>query len=500
MHGHGNVVHGLAVAPELAGSSAGSGLGSTTRSTESTTGTGIGSTTGSGLGSSTHGTESTTGTGIGSTTGSGLGSSTEGHHHGARDAAIAGGVGSGGTGAPHHHDSSSTGAPDYTHEQPRHSSKILNKLDPRSDTIPIEESRGVDKHSTTTSGTSGSTHDHHHGKEAAGAGALAGAGYEAEKHHHKMDDTAAPSSSAAYGSQVGFGSHESRDAGVASYGGVNDPLNRSAGPTTSTGQHHTGRDVAGGAAVAGAGYEAGKHHHGHEPSSTIGGTPYEQQAADPSRTTTDKHHLGRDTSAVGGTGLAATEDEKHRHGHHDPTSTTGTTTSPTQPSTLDRDTTDKHHTGRDAALGAGAAGGAAYAGHEYSKKEAEKEAHDRAKAEAKHEKELEKEHKHHDKAAVKEEKHEEKKHGGILGLFKHDKTKDEPKKEELEHDRHGKSHHGAETAAVGAGTVGAAGVAEHEHDRNRLHKVSDVPPGLYTLFLTHKPGSSSVLDPRYPPR
>ncbi|KAF8847170.1 hypothetical protein BDZ45DRAFT_811768 [Acephala macrosclerotiorum] len=94
----------------------------------------------------------------------------------------------------------------------------------------------------------------------------------------------------------------------------------------------------------------------------------------------DKHHMGRDaaigTGGAGAVGLAEHESNKH---HNDRTAgvgntstssqpTTGTTSSRTDPTSTSRD----HHYGRDAAIGAGGVGAVGLAAHEHGKHENER--------------------------------------------------------------------------------------------------------------------------------
>ena len=322
---------------------------------------------------------------------------------------------------------------------------------------------GHHEHSTPGSGigSTGSNYDDqrgekHLGRDAAIGGTAAGAGvgaYEAGRHHPDSSSTTGDTQSTTgpvhkssllnkIDPRVKQQSTDTTD-GNLGVGGT-----RTAGyenePTTGTSsQHHYGRDAAIGTGIAGAGYEAEKHHHNKEPvtgntsqyryggDSTTGtgiaGTGYEAEKhhhnKDPAVGSTSQHHYGRDAAV--GTGLAGAgyEAEKHHHNKEDFTSGLSgtsagigydnrhsTTNSSTHPSSRydSSQATGTHHTGRDAAIGAGAVGAGAVAGSEFSKKDAEKEQKQLAKEEAKHEKALEKDHKHHEKELQKEHKQHEK--------------------------------------------------------------------------------------------
>ena len=497
----------------------------------------IGSTTGTG----TSGT--TTGTGIGSTTGTDVGSTGTGSHHLGRDAAVAGGIGAAGIGAyeagrgPSDPTSSSTGPAPNTAGP--HKSDMLNKLDPRVDSDVSKQQSGTGTTGTSgggssTTGSSTTGRDHHLGRDAGLVGAGGAAAYEADKHHHNKDSGLTGTTGTGRSGIGGTGPDYSTDSAM-----------RGTGTTGSTGHHHLGRDAGLAGAGGAAAYEAEKHHgHHHPPGTTASGyeNPYSASSVDPrvdstsrtgttgaTGTTGTGHHYGRDAGLAGAGGVAAYEAEKHHQNKHDPTTTTGTSSDRIGGISSQRNeptSTTGHHYGRDAGL-AGAGGAAAYeaekhhdkhhnknepttttgssthgdhhhgrdaavagsvgaaGGAEFSKKEAEKEAH-------RLQKEQEKEHKQHVKEEQKlqkeHDKHEKHHGGGLLGkIFHHDKAdKDGRKEETLEHEgpsdtKHHGHHHGTE-AAVGAGAAGV-GLTEaekhqqaREHDRNRLHK--DPPAGL----------------------
>lgn len=466
------------------------------------------------------------------------GSTTGRHHHGERDVALGtAGVGAG-TAAyevdkhhGHHGQSTSTVDPSNPTEQltgPVHKSSLLNKLDPRVKTAPKSN---YDEIASTPGGTetpenysSSTGHGHHLGRDAAGGVAAGGAAYEAEKHHH----------------------HKKED-NLADTTGQSDPYDASTVSSDTGKHHHLGRDTAGGAALGGAAYEAEKHHHHRKDDKATDTTsrtdPYDTSAVD-SGTGKHHHHLGRD--AAGGTALAGAGYEAEKH-HNKDSALTGTTagtgtehghlghggsgqthtgglmgvgdsgfdkevidpthTSTAPPSAYTQalgtegtrgqhvlgspenirglndpeapSTGHHHHRREEEALGAGAVGGAALS---------DKEAH---KLEKQHDKELRKEEKQHEKELRKEEKYEEKHHdgkksGGILGLFKRDKTDKDSKEEEAAQQSTSTTNTYVPEAGVAAaaGSVGAAEYETGRHERNRLHKVSYLDLHTYLFVLT----------------
>ena len=229
-----------------------------------------------------------------------------------------------------------------------HKSNLLNKLDPRVDSD-LSKQQG----STGTTGTglgsstAGSTwtSDHHYGRDAGLVGAGGAAAYDAEKHHRGSEPTGTNAGIGSTGTTSGMGSSDPYsssgsgtdprvDSSRSAYGGTTD--------TTGTGKnHHLGRDAALGAGAGGLAYEAERAHGKPTQSSTI-----------PSDTTGSAYDNTRGPSGSNydqaGTALAGS-------GHQPATGTTGTSAyGDTQPQS-----SSHHHTGRDAALGAGA-GGAAY--------------------------------------------------------------------------------------------------------------------------------------------
>lgn len=455
--------------------------------------------------------------------GSALETTTHGDHHLGRDATLAAGVGAAGAGAAGAGAyESSRDTPSSTNPAPSttgpHKSSLLNKLDPRvkSQKPTQHDSTGitgtpVGVGSTTTGPSSQVTDkDHHHGRDAGLAGAGGIAGHEAEKGLESYEPTGTTTSTGISNPY----SSSNLDPRV-------DSEPSTLGSTGASKDHHYGRDAglvgAGGVAA----YEAEKHlGQDHKPSGTsqipepVGGPSHDDRSVDPvgsgydqtTRTTGDHGkefvgtgagpqsgtgpHHGRDAgltgAGLGAGGVAAYEAEKH-HNRDQP----ATTDSSTYPSSGYEKPTDTH-TGRDAALvGVGGAGLGAAAESELSKKDAEKlekehtkeiEKEQKAihKDQIKYEKEIEKEAKKHEKAIAKEEKkHDDgKRHGGILGLFHHNKTDKNLKDDEIEPQTTG-THHGAETAA-GVGTAAAVGAGvEHEKDKHEHNKLHKDPPADY---------------------
>ena len=424
----------------------------------------------------------------------------------------------------------------------------------------------VDPHKST-SGDS-----RHYGRDAALGGAAAGAAGTAAyasqgRHEHPTDsavgnqpsgtpDQSMPSGPAGsgYDSSAGTGRHVAQESGLASSGGqptagqaMNTPSSQAiyGAPETSRAHdtHHrrdaalsAGAVGAGGAAAYGLGRDSDKGPTGREQAQladrTGPGYDQVQTAREPQR----DHGVGREaalgTGAAGAGSAAAMyglKDSDLQQNQHQPQYQQAQTAR--EPQTEQRD----HHYGRDAAVGAGAAGAAAYGvDHEAERKKLEKEQAERAmegeKAQKEHSKELEKEHKKEEKEYKKELKAAEKEHDKEVTKAeneswkeqkKHDKAvaaeakehQKEQEKAEKERQKEMEKHekemqkeedheakkkggllgflhrdkskkegeteddsHGRETAAVGATGAGAAGVGAYEHhqhsgERNRLHKV-----------------------------
>ena len=317
----------------------------------------------SGLGSSTTGTSSVP---EGSYAGTG--------HHAGRDTAVAGGAGAAGLGAyeaeKHHHQhepttTSSTsglgsatteGAPHHSHHQKHHDRQ---------------------QHAG----------EHHHARDAGLAGAGTAAAYEAERHHgHPTQSSTIPSTTggmtsssrdpvgSGYDNQAGTGHHYGRDAGVAGAGGVgayeaekhlthrdaagerlagsghhSNTTTSGAGPTgvigntgttgtqggitgSSQHDHHLGRDAAVGTGVAGAGYEADKHHQDKE-----------ARKLEHEREKEQSHDSGKKSGGIMGLFHRDKGDKEAKKEER-------------AEEKAERKAEHSHHTGRDAALGAGAAG------------------------------------------------------------------------------------------------------------------------------------------------
>ncbi|KAL8985054.1 MAG: hypothetical protein Q9205_001145 [Flavoplaca limonia] len=284
--------------------------------------------------------------------------------------------------------------------------------------------------------------------------------------------------------------------------------------------HHYGRDAglagAGAGVGAGAAYEANKHLDRPRDDATTSRSLDSPTAQQPMSGST-RPDYGRDA------GVSSAGATDHHDSRHQPTAASGLSGQPTSPYD-ETSRTGESHTGRNAALGAGAGAAAVAGGEELSKKDLERQQkaahkeelkeqkaahkqevkeekhhqHELDKAEKKHEKavaaehakeekhhqhELDKAKKEHDKAVAKEEaKHrkeesqegeKEKKHHGLFGFLHRDKHDKEAKEDEATRTDGLEQARSGETGVAGADP----GVAETEkhHDRNRLHK--DPPPG-----------------------
>ena len=258
----------------------------------STTGTGLGSTTGADLGSST-------GTGLETTTGQ---ENTTGAHTG-RDAALVGGAGVAGVGAyeeGRHHDTTSTGTdPSYT--GPEHKSSLLNKLDPRvkQDTTSTQGAAGVEG--------PGVTDQSGHAYQTEDVGGMAGARVVAPYETEKKDQ-------------------------------------------------HLGRDVAGGAALGTAGYEAEKHRDTGGSSQYGGFEPLGH-----------KHHDPAEPSSIANTGSSEYPGLHHDDLDDSSKKKSGGIFGFLHKDKSDKDTTDpeaRHHGAHAAEAGAAGAGTAGVLEHE----------------------------------------------------------------------------------------------------------------------------------------
>ncbi|CZR66004.1 uncharacterized protein PAC_15904 [Phialocephala subalpina] len=188
----------------------------------------------------------------------------------------------------------------------------------------------------------------------------------------------------------------------------------------------------------------------------------------------DKHHMGQD-AAIGAGGAGAVGLAEHERNKHDNDKTTGfggssTTTQPTSTTTSRTDptlssTTGKdHHYGRDATIGAGGVGAAGLAAHEYGK-------------------------------------HDNERSTGIGNTS----TTTNPATSSSRIDptapstSSGKDHHYGRDAAVGAGGVGAAGLAAHEYGKHGNERSTGIGntststnPATTSSTLRADPTSSST--------
>jgi len=316
-------------------------------------------------------------------------SSNTDHHHG-RDAAAVGGVGGAAYEADKHHKS--------------HQAEKSQISPPGATTHPI---KGVD------TGTHSSDKDHHHGRDAAtvgGAGALGAGAYEAKKHHDADKSQIGQHGSTTHAtSGVGAGIHSNDPLKDYHYGSKPGPVEGSTThPTDAREDHHHGRDAAavGGVGAVGAGaYEANKHHdskelekeakkehkheekeakkeakHEHKEEKKSGGLlsflhrdkskKYTKEEEDEFDRQEKEHHsrnaaLG--AGAVGAGGVGAYEANKHHNSHEAGATGLGAGEKHSTLGDHSTSTTGQHHTGRDAALGAGAVGAAGTGAHEHNK-------------------------------------------------------------------------------------------------------------------------------------
>ena len=346
-------------------------------------------------------------------------STTRTGHHTGRDAALTGSAGTAGLGAheaeKHHqakHDptgttntsdlgsSTTTGAPHHSHHQGHHDRQqhaaehhlgrdaglagagtAAGYEAERHHGHPTQSSTVPSTTSSMTTGSrvpTGSGYDnqtgtgHHYGRDAGLVGAGGVGAYEAEKRLGHYDTA---------GERLAGSGHQPNTAtpSTKTTGTANDPaVGGMQSATTGTGHHdqHLGRDTALGAGVGGAAYEAEKHHHNKQDLTSTTGITSSQ---DP------QHHYGRDAALGAGVAGAGYEADKHHQDeeakkleherekeakHQDSGKKSGGIMG-----LFHRDKGDKeakkeeraeekaeqkaehgHHTGRDAALGAGAAG------------------------------------------------------------------------------------------------------------------------------------------------
>lgn len=458
-------------------------------------------------------------------------------------AATAGGIGGAGLaangqrGEANSHDETLTG--------PVHKSGLLNKLDPRVKSVSeTSHDSGVSEPKPSTT----SDKDHRHGREAglAGAGAVAAGtayeagrkqeGYSSEQYPHSgtsLPPSTATGTTGLTDSSSGVSKHETGlkgDHGVASYeaekhlgrhhksGLGGNPSQAAKGESSSVGpistttepsrDHNRGNLSAAGAG-AGVGVAALEAERLRQ--------PHQTNPTDPSITAGSQQP--HDYEGNRGSARDKTEATHKPFVQHDDT----------------KPPSKGEHTGL-AAVGAGAGAGAGAAAG-MSEKEAKKLEKEHIKEEKAHEKEIEKEQKHHQKELEKEQKHHqkevekehkalakeekkhhhdvekeekkhhhgvekeekkhhddedktEKKHGGILGLFKRDKTDDELKREEVGRKYAEDDHTNVPSMAeVGMSEKEKHALAkEHDHQRNRLHK--DPPAGYYEQVAQNDPSQA----------
>jgi hypothetical protein len=283
--------------------------------------------------------------------------------------------------------------------------------------------------------------EHHYGRDAAVAGGVGGAAYETNKHLHSSgtrnpNELGEPNASAITGQPSTTTQAQSSNIETKA-----DPTAQS----SSSKDHHYGRDAAVAGGVGGAAYEANKHLHSNN-----------------ARNPTEPREPG--TSAITGQPSTTTQAQS---------SNIGTRADPTAQNSSSKD----HHYGRDATL-AGGAGAVAYEADKHHK-------HDKDLSQL--EKEAKKEHKREEKEAKKEHKHEEKeeKKGGFLSFLHRDKSKKYTPEEEAEFDRQEHEHnssHAGRNAALGAGAVGVGGAAyEAERHHADTHKPLPNAPGNHGI-------------------
>ncbi|KAL9597237.1 MAG: hypothetical protein Q9219_005280 [cf. Caloplaca sp. 3 TL-2023] len=380
-----------------------------------------------------------------------------------RDAALGAGAGATGVGGyESSRDAPSTSDTQYDRSTVGpHKSDLLNKMDPRVDSD-LSKQHG----STTT--PRGDTH-----------------GGERYRDHNISEDTSKSGYSNPYPpSLAGTGLASGPASSTTGPTGTTHPVTSAdttdtTGPTTTGKDHHYGRDAGLAGVGAGAVYEADKHLHG-----SHGNAP-ETRALDPTSgqqpvSGTSGLGHGKETALTGARPTDRTPvTGMYESSHHQPSSTSGLGDSP---STVydDRTRTGQSHTGRDAALGAGAGVAAVAGSEELSRKDLERQQkaahkeemkeqeaihkqelkdqkhhqHEQEKAEKAHDKALAKDQKHHqheqekaekahEKALAKEEKHHQ--HEKEKAEKEHEKklAKEEAKHQPKEEPQEGeKKHHG----------------------------------------------------------
>ncbi|RDI83154.1 hypothetical protein Vi05172_g6891 [Venturia inaequalis] len=406
----------------------------------------------------------------------------ESDSHTGRNVALGGGAaaaGLGGYNAYKHHEGQQAAIPASTiaaSSLPAHSSTSGTTGTPYSSTSAVPSTG-------ETASKLRDDHDSHTGRNAALGGGAAAAGlgaYEAHKHHENKEHSRQPLLSTNDGSSLderaAIAASNSRQGGIGSESSRFDE------------KSHHGRDAAlvGGVGAAGlGGYEAHKHHGqtGQTPAGTSvrnDGVPvsgqqstltHNQKENVPATSTAadDKHHYGRDAAAVGAAG-AAGAGAHHEYSKHE----------------AEKAAKEQHKAQEKLAKEREHEAAKRHKEHEKDvkqhekdvakhEKEVEKEVKQHEKDVAKHEKEVEKEIKEHEKDVARHEKEVEKERKpSLLSRILHRK-KDKHGSEVDSEEEDSKHGHGKE-AALGAGTVGAAGVAIAEHDgHNKFHK--DPPTG-----------------------
>lgn len=440
-------------------------------------GTGVGGATG--LGQSTGAYDNTTGT---STAGTGYQS------HLGRDAGIAGGVGAAGYEAEKHHqkhDKDLTAAEREAKKEHKHELKEEKKEHKKGGLLSFLRKPFL-QNSLNTSLTSTSDRDKnkkytpeeeaefdrqereynsHKGRDALGGAAVGGAAYEAEKHHHGHHNTSGSGiqGDASKALPTAPGNH-----GIGTGAGTQNALAGDNTASTSSG-HHLGRDAAlvGGAGAVGAhehnkhagtagsgvtqgtplsetqrGTDLGDKLHGVERNRGVPGPtgfPDSQDYGTGSSTTgttgtTGQHHYGRDATALGG--AAALGEHEHRKHERENVGSSGIGDQTSGITGSSTGTGNQHHLGRDAAVGAGGVG---LAEHEHRK--------------------------HEGFGGSRYDDPSSGLTGSNQGLTggQYDNTSSG-----LAGSTQGRGHqhHVGRDAALGAGAVGGAGLAEHEHRKH----------------------------------
>ncbi|KAF2663871.1 hypothetical protein BT63DRAFT_460990 [Microthyrium microscopicum] len=379
-----------------------------------------------------------------------------------------------------------------------HSVGIANKLDPH---VKPDGDNG-----TRITDTMGQD-QHHYGRDAAiGAGALGGAGALAHHEHGKHDQTHASSQA-----PTALGGQTHQYPGQREFGAdpnISDPGQTNPAPLPTAGgqEHHYGRDAALGAgALGGAGALASHEHNKSDNNKNV--LPQDTVLAQNAGLAAHQPHQERSVSNTAVKSVAMNDepkhDAKHEGGKHfeggllgigkshkdksEPTSAKHDHSS-TSPAQVPESDNEKHHLGRDAALGAGAVGAGTAA------------------------------HKHHEKTADEHESaaDKEKKPGLLEKIFHRGEGKEieshQPPlattNDSKDHYQPGaavtgsdKDHHYGRDAALGAGAVGA-GAAAHKHhekaaDENESPADKEKKPSLIEKIF-HR-GEGKEVEQHQPP-